>query len=525
MSNELRTSLQIQNNVSTNAVIQDLVEPYAKSQNKNNVSDYENLDKDNEENNFTLLMGAKNRQEIVTKTRELTRDSLEKHDMYETHLNRKYITDERKTALVMEHFKSLKNRKQVKTFDEYEKLLGSDPAEKKFINDKIDDERMRVFEEKSAKRSGSGLTQELLLQIGTGSNSSETTAYDPLTEEEHLKVAKDTIKFVDREFHDNIKIISSVFHKKETIDHSQTLYTAIDDKGRLNSRRGIFDAMQKYNKRHSLAPFKNRDYKGSFKAFIGVIDDYQRERCKDYGYDQKYDFTFAERGSVRKARKGKSLVQMKKQREKEMAEREAKVTKREEEQDKRDKKLDKREKEQNERAKVLYEITDKLEKKDKDVTQREDNLNTREGQAYLDDIKRKKRDKALDKRAEELDERKQQLDKREAGVNNYVVNFRKGVLVALYPQMDNKSVNTMAVDDVVKTKNKDTGAIKKETVVSHFVRMMKYYSTRSAEKTKTLFKAVENIDWNARFGSDSTKVAKPVNKVKKQVQHDDDLEM
>jgi len=357
MSNELRTSLQIQNNVSTNAVIQDLVEPYAKSQNKNNVSDYENLDKDNEENNFTLLMGAKNRQEIVTKTRELTRDSLEKHDMYETHLNRKYITDERKTALVMEHFTSLKNRKQVKTFDEYEKLLGSDPAEKKFINDKIDDERMRVFEEKSAKRSGSGLTQELLLQIGTGSNSSETTAYDPLTEEEHLKVAKDTIKFVDREFHDNIKIISSVFHKKETIDHSQTLYTAIDDKGRLNSRRGIFDAMQKYNKRHGLAPFKNRDYKGSFKAFIGVIDDYQRERCKDYGYDQKYDFTFAERGSVRKARKGKSLVQMKKQREKEMAEREAKVTKREEEQ-----------------AKIA-----------KELAQREDNLNTREGQAYLDD--------------------------------------------------------------------------------------------------------------------------------------------
>lgn len=510
MSNELRTSLQIQNNVSTNAVIQDLVEPYAKSQNKNNVSDYENLDKDNEENNFTLLMGAKNRQEIVTKTRELTRDSLEKHDMYETHLNRKYITDERKTALIMERFKSLQNRKQVKTFDEYEKLLGSDPAEKKFINDKIDDERMRVFEEKSAKRSGSGLTQELLLQIGTGSNSSETTAYDPLTEEEHLKVAKDTIKFVDREFHDNIKIISSVFHKKETIDHSQTLYTAIDDKGRLNSRRGIFDAMQKYNKRHGLAPFKNRDYKGSFKAFIGVIDDYQRERCKDYGYDQKYDFTFAERGSVRKARKGKSLVQMKKQREKEMAEREAKVTKREEEQDKR--------------AEKLVEITEELAKRKEDVTQREDNLNTREGQAYLDDIKRKKRDKALDKREQEAQQRKQQLDKREAGVNNYVVNFRKGVLVALYPQMDNKSVNTMAVDDVVKTKNKDTGAIKKETVVSHFVRMVKYYSTRSAEKTKRIFKAVENIDWNARFGSDSTKVAKPVNTVKKQVQQDDDLE-
>lgn len=490
MTNELRTSAQVQNNKSTNAVIQDLVEPYAKSKNKNNVSDYENLDATNEENNFVPLSGAKNRKEITDKTRELTRKSLADHDKYERHINRKYISPEKESAIVLERFNYLKNRKQVKTFEEYEKKLATDSVEKQYINNKIDDERMRIYEEKSAKRHGSGATQELLMQIGTGSNSSETTAYDPLTEEEHLKVAKDTIDFVDREFHDNIKIISSVFHNKETICHSQTLVASIDDRGRLNAKQAVYDAMQKYNKRHGLAPLADKDYKGSFKAFIGVIDDYQRERCKYYGYDQKYDFEFADRGSVRMNRKSKSLVQMKKQREKEMAEREAKVKQRE-----------------------------------AAATQREDNLNTREGQAYLDDIQRKKRDKALDERAEELDKRKQQLDKRAADVNNYVVNFHKEVLVALYPRLDSNKVNTMAVTDVVPTKDKNTGVTKKETVLSHFVRMMKYYSTRSAEKTKRMFKAVENIDWNDRFGSDSTKVAKPVNKVKKQVQQDDDLEL
>lgn len=512
MSNELRTSLQIQNNASTNAVIQDLVEPYAKSQNKNNVSDYENLDKDNEENNFTLLMGAKNRQEIVTKTRELTRDSLEKHDMYETHLNRKYITDERKTALIMERFKSLKNRKQVKTFDEYEKLLGSDPVEKKFINDKIDDERMRVFEEKSAKGSGSGLTQEILLQIGTGSDSSETTAYDPLTEEEHLKVAKDTIKFVDREFHDNIKIISSVLHTKETIDHSQTLYTAMDDKGRLNSRRGIFDAMQKYNKRHGLAPFKNRDYKGSFKAFIGVIDDYQRERCKDYGYDQKYDFTFAERGSVRKARKGKSLVQMKKQREKEMAEREAKVTQREAAATQREAKVTQRE---------------------AAATQREDNLNTREGQAYLDDIQRKKRDKALDKRETEFEEIKktllQKLAEKETVINlksqnvtKRIVNFRDELLQAVYPKHDKYDLHEMAVKNEVKLKSG-----KKEQVVPHVLK--RWYSS-SVERMRAVTKVIKDAQQPDYFGDEINRMTKKGEQSAyssysgKQKSKDDDLE-
>lgn len=172
--------------------------------------------------------------------------------------------------------------------------------------------------------------------------------------------------------------------------------------------------------------------------------------------------------------------------------------------------------------KAFEEDKKKFGKREEEAKQREDNLNTREGQAYLDDIQRKKRDKALDKREE-------MLDKRAAGVNNYVVNFRKDLLVALYPQMANKRVNTMAVEDVVKTTNKDTGAITKETVPSHFIRMVKYYATKSAEKTKRIFKAVENIDWNARFGVDSTKSAEPVNNVKKQqTQHkkvqDDDLE-
>lgn len=491
MTNELRTSVQVQNNKSTNAVIQDLVEPYAKSKNKNNVSDYENLDATNEENNFVLLSGAKNRKEITDKTRELTRKSLADHDKYERHINRKYISPEKESAIVLERFNYLKNRKQVKTFEEYEKKLATDSVEKQYVNNKIDDERMRIYEEKSAKRHGSGATQELLTQIGTGSNSSETTAYDPLTEEEHLKVAKDTIDFVDREFHDNIKIISSVFHNKETICHSQTLVASIDDRDRLNAKQAVYDAMQKYNKRHGLAPLADKDYKGSFKAFIGVIDDYQRERCKYYGYDQKYDFEFADRGSVRMNRKSKSLVQMKKQREKEVAEREAKVT------------------------------------------QREDNLNTREGQAYLDDIQWKKRDKALDKRETEFEEIKkallQKLAEKEAVINlksqnvtKRIVNFRDELLQAMYPKHDEHDLHVMAVKNEVPLKSG-----KKEQVIPHVFKRL--YSL-SVERMKPVVKVIKDAQQPDYFGDEINRMTKKGEQSayssysSKQKSKDDDLE-
>lgn len=178
-----------------------------------------------------------------------------------------------------------------------------------------------------------------------------------------------------------------------------------------------------------------------------------------------------------------------------------------------------------EQAKIAKEQA----KKDKELAQRENRVSDLEDENIVTKLE-------LQGKRKKLDKREQEVQQRENSADNSVINFRKEVLVALYPQMANKRVNTMAVEDVVKTTNKDTGAITKETVISHFVRMVKYYATRSAEKTKRIFEAVEksdavkNIDWNARFGSDSTTVAKPVNNVKKQqtqhkkVQKDDDLE-
>lgn len=175
-------------------------------------------------------------------------------------------------------------------------------------------------------------------------------------------------------------------------------------------------------------------------------------------------------------------------------------------------------------------IAKKLAERDKDVTQRENQVTQRENR--VSDLEDENIVTKLELQGKEkrLDARDKEVTQRENIADNSFINFRKDMLVALYPQMANKRVNTMAVEDIVKTTNKDTGAITKETVISHFVRMVKYYAARSAEKTKRIFEAVEtsdavkNIDWNARFGSDSTKVAKPVNKVKKQVQQDDDLE-
>ena len=463
MTDELRTSTQVQNNKSTNAVIQDLVEPYAKSKNKNNVSDYENLDATNEENNFVLLSGAKNRKEITDKTRELTRKSLADHDKYERHINRKYISPEKESAIVLERFNYLKNRKQVKTFEEYEKKLAADSVEKQYINNKIDDERMRIYEEKSAKRHGSGATQELLMQVGTGSNSSETTAYDPLTEEEHLKVAKDTIDFVDREFHDNIKIISSVFHNKETICHSQTLVASIDDRGRLNAKQAVFDAMQKYNKRHGLVPLADKDYKSSFKSFVGVIDDYQRERCKYYGYDQKYDFEFADRGSVRMNRKSKSLVQMKKQREKEMAEREAKVTQREAAVTQRENRVSDLEDEN-----IVTKL--ELQGKERQIKQRETKLDTR--------------DQALLKRQNMLDTQEQDLTETADKFNNKVTDFRTDLLIATFPKANVDRLHTWAEEDAIPFKDGH-----KEKVIPYVFDRLNTYVDKAIERAKPIIQA------------------------------------
>lgn len=478
MSNELRTSMQVQNNVSTYAVIQDLVEPYAKSQNKNNVSDYTNLDNDNEENNFVLLRGAKNRDEIVDKTRELTKDSLENHDKYERHLDRKYITDERKGALVLERFNFLKGKKQVKTFEEYEKFLESDPLEKKYITDKVDDERLKVFEEKSSKRKGSGATQELLLQIGTGSSSSDTMAYDPLTSEEHQQVAKDTIDFIDDEFGDNIKIISSVLHTKESIDHSQTLITSIDNKGRLNAKQAVFDAMQKYNSRHGLPLLKAKDYKGSFSAFVATIDDYQRNKCVEYGYNKKYDFDFADRGSVRMNRKAKSLQQMKKQQSKDLDIAIVHKQKVLSKLDDREDEVVKREQKSKDFEGELFLREMMLNKREQD---REKAFKEKE-QALLE--RKNKQERILLKRKSILDKREQDLNKAFNKISNTITDFKTDLLVGALPKVDANKLHVWSVKDEVPFNDGH-----KEKVMSFVFSRLQTYFDKAVDRAKPIMQA------------------------------------
>lgn len=509
--NELRTSVQVQNNKSTNAVIQDLVEPSKKAKNENNVSDYMNLDTANEENNFVLLSGAKNRQEIVNKTRELTQDSLAKHDKYERHRNRKYVSKEKQAALIMERFNSLKNKKQVKTFEEYEKLLLKTPIEQEVINNRITDERLRVFEENSAKRRGSGATQEILLQIGTGGK------YDPLTDEEKIKVAKATDKFLNNEFSDNLKPISSVMHTKESITHMQKLFTSVDDKGRLNGKQAVYDAMQKYNKRHGLQAFKDGDYRASFKAFVGVVDDFQRQKCIEYGYNKKYDFEFAKRGDVSKASKTKGKKSL----------RQIKV----EQLNAREKELDKRDKEQDKRAEKLSKVIDELAKRDKDVTQRENRVSDLEDENIVTKLELQGKAKRLDKRETKFEEYKkaslQKLAEKETVINlksqnvtKRIVNFRDELLQAFYPKYDKLNLHVMAVKNEVPLENG-----KKEQVVPHVLKRL--YSS-SVERMKAVTKVIKKAEQPDYFGDEinrSTKKPEQSSYSSKQKSKDDDLEL
>lgn len=439
MTNVLSTSVQVQNNKSTNAVIQDLVEPSHKAKNENNVSDYNNLDNDNEYNNFVLIRGAKNRQEIVSKTRELTKDSLAQHDKYERHSDRKYVSKEKQAALIMERFNMLKNRKQVKTFEEYEKLLATSSIEQDMINNKIADERLKTFEEKSAKRRGSGATQELLTQIGTGGK------YDPLTNEEKIKVAKATDKFLYDEFSDNLKPIATVMHTKESITHMQELYTSIDDRGRLNAKQAVYDAMTKYNARHNLPTLPLKDYAGAFKEFVNTVDDFQRNKCVEYGYNKKYDFEFAQR-SVSKTKGKKSLRQIKVEQ------------------------LNARDKEQDKRANNLVKIVDELAKRDKAVTQREKDVTQRETRVSDEEDKNiitnyelrdrerqiKQKETKLDTREQAMQQRETKLDTREQDLtedankfNNKIIDFRTDLLIATFPKANVNRLHTWAKKDAI----------------------------------------------------------------------------
>lgn len=482
MVNVLRTSTQIQNNKSTNAVIQDLVEPSKKATNENNVSEYNNLDNDNEYNNFVLLSGAKNRQEIIDKTRELTKDSLEQHDKYERHSDRKYVSKEKQAALIMERFNSLKNKKQVKTFAEYEKLLATSSIEQDVINNKITDERLKTFEEKSAKRRGSGATQELLLQIGTGKK------YDPLTDEEKIKVAKATDKFLNNEFGANLKPISTVMHTKESITHMQKLYTSIDDRGRLNAKRAVYDAMQKYNKRHGLQAFKNGDYAGAFKEFVNTVDDFQRNKCVEYGYNKKYDFEFATRGDVSKASKGKTLRQIKVEQLNARAKEQAKIAK---EQAKRQQELDEQQQEQDDRAKKLGNVIDELASRDKKVKERERRVSDAEDENIIKNYelrdkerKMQQREQAMQQRETKLDTQEQDLTEAANKFNNKIIDFRTDLLIATFPKANVNRLHTWAKKDVIPFQDGH-----KEKVIPYVFDKLNTYLDKAIDRAKPIIHA------------------------------------
>ena len=484
MVNELRTSVQIQNNKSTNAVIQDLVEPSKKATNENNVSDYNNLDTVNEYNNFVLLSGAKNRQEIVSKTRELTKDSLAQHDKYERHSDRKYVSKEKQAALIMERFNTLKNKKQVKTFAEYEKLLATSSIEQDVINNKITDERLKTFEEKSAKRRGSGATQELLLQIGTGKK------YDPLTDEEKIKVAKATDKFLNNEFGTNLKPISTVVHNKESITHMQKLYSSIDDRGRLNAKQAVYDAMVKYNARHKLPALQPRDYAGAFKEFVNVVDDFQRQKCIEYGYNNKYDFEFAKRAAS-KTKGKKSLRQIKVE---QLNARDKEQAKKQQEQDERQKEQDERQNALEGRAKRLGAIVDELSTRDQAL---------------------KKKDKEQDTREQALENKKTAIDLKSQNVTNRIVNFRDELLAAAYPEHDKYDLHRMAVNGEVTLKNG-----KKEQVVPHVLSRL---YRMSEMRVKSVIQVIQDAQQPNYFGDDINNVKKR-DKKNQQKSKDDELE-
>lgn len=505
MVNVLRTSAQIQNNKSTNAVIQDLVEPSKKAKNENNVSDYNNLDTVNEENNFVLISGARNRKEIIDKTRALTKDSLAQHDKYERHADRKYVSKEKQAALIMERFNSLKNKKQVKTFEEYEKLLATSSIEQEVINNKITDERLRVYEEKSAKRRGSGATQELLTQIGTGGK------YDPLTDEEKIKVAKATDKFLYDEFGANLKPISTVVHNKESITHMQKLYSSIDDKGRLNAKQAVYDAMVKYNARHKLPALQPRDYAGAFKEFVNTVDDFQRNKCVEYGYNKKYDFEFATRGTASKTKK--SLRQIKVEQ------------------------LNARDKEQAKIAKEQAKKQQELAKRDKEVTQREHRVSDAEDKNIvttyeLRDKERKmqQRETKLDTRDKEQDTREQAMQEKETVINiksqnitKRIVNFRDELLQSAYPMYDKHDLHVIAIKNEVTLKNG-----RKEPVIPHVLNRL---NSLPATRVKSVIQVIQDAKQPNYFGDTINNFTEqPVNNVKKQqtqhkkVQKDDDLE-
>lgn len=152
-----------------------------------------------------------------------------------------------------------------------------------------------------------------------------------------------------------------------------------------------------------------------------------------------------------------------------------------------------------------------------------------------------------------LKQKEESLFAREQEITNHDKVFRGNLLDILDPDMDSLKRDDLINDvNIFVTVKTVTGKIEKQVVtfakyVGRKLNSLKKVRSdpsqpdakrRSAdEKLESVQHAIvehgqnnENIDWNTRFGIDPTKLAKPVNKVKKQdshkkVQKDDDLEL
>lgn len=222
-----------------------------------------------------------------------------------------------------------------------------------------------------------------------------------------------------------------------------------------------------------------------------------------------------------------------------------------------------------------YETHQSLKKKSKDLDTQKEDVTKKERSAQ--ELMKKAQDQmnkaieehnnALALRAKveherkELEKKRKKIEQKEQEITNHDKVFKGNLLDILDPDMDSLKrddlINNVNVFDTVKTV---TGKI--ETHVMTFAKYIgrklnslkevRSDSSEPVEKRKradeklasvqhTIVDTIveheqndgqndENVDWNARFGIDPTKIAKPVNKVKKQdshkkVQQDDDLEM
>lgn len=155
--------------------------------------------------------------------------------------------------------------------------------------------------------------------------------------------------------------------------------------------------------------------------------------------------------------------------------------------------------------------------------------------------------KELEKERKKQEQKNESLSAREQEIKNHDKVFNRNLLDILDPNMD-----SLKRDDLLNNGNvyihKKTGTGKIETQVmtvekyiGHRVDSLKEVRSDSSEPVEKRKRAddkltrvhdtiADTIDWTDRFGIDPTKVANPVNPVKKQdshkkVQKDDDLEM